>query len=203
MNNDSPDTLSKSDIFLHELKARTADSHKNLEELPVSAAIVAPTVSMADYAHYLNLMRAVVADTETAIFPVAKGVFPDLDERRKLAAIENDLAATGAVIRDFGPVFNYHGMTEAFAAGILYVVEGSTLGGRFILRNVTATLGFDENHGAQYFAGYGNKTGSHWKNFLHSLTQYEAAHGNAEEIIAGADFAFRAIHRHFLVHSRV
>lgn len=41
-------------------------------------------------------------------------------------------------------VFQTEGISEAFALGILYVVEGSTLGGRFILKTFRNYLNFQE-----------------------------------------------------------
>jgi heme oxygenase len=66
-----------------------------------------------------------------------------------------------------------------------------------ILKNITGALGHNADSGAAYFSGYGNKTGSHWKTFLDALLQFETENNAGEEIIAGANFAFEAIHAHF------
>ena len=81
------------------------------------------------------------------------------------------------------PVFNIENQTTAFALGILYVVEGSSLGGRFILKNLETIPGLDNGKGVSYFTGYGNKTGSQWKNFLNFLTTYEEENNCEDEII--------------------
>lgn len=159
--------------FLDHLKTRTHTSHKKLESLPVSASILSETMTMQDYAHYLQLMYAVVQETETFIFPILSHLIPDLESRRKTPLLENDLAFIGSEIKPPNRVFNTTDFSFPFALGILYTVEGSSLGGRFILKNIQSVLGLDEKDGAQYFAGYGNKTGSYWKNFLHILTEYE------------------------------
>jgi len=184
--------------FLDQLRANTADSHKNLESLPVSVSITSPTVTAEAYAHYLQLMHDVIYDTETHIFPLLQNIFPDLEERRKLQLIDEDLTFLNHTKTDSKLPFteNLKTFSVPFAIGILYVVEGSSLGGRFILKNLQSALGYEEN-GVSYFNGYGNKTGSSWKNFLNVLTEYEEKNGDSEAIIAGADFAFQAIHRHF------
>jgi len=184
--------------FLDQLRANTADSHKNLESLPVSASVTSPTVTAPAYAHYLKLMRDVIQDTEKNIFPLLQNIFPDLGERRKLQWIDADLAFLNNPQTESRLPFseNVKTFSAPFAVGILYVVEGSSLGGRFILKNLQSALGYEEN-GVSYFNGYGNKTGSSWKNFLSILTEYEEKNNNGDEIIAGADFAFQAIHRHF------
>lgn len=184
--------------FLEQLRANTADSHKNLESLPVSASITSPTVTTEAYAHYLKLMYDVIKDTENNIFPLLQNIFPDLETRRKLEWINADLAFLNHSKINSKLPFSENSKTFSvpFAIGILYVVEGSSLGGRFILKNLQSALGYEEN-GVSYFNGYGNKTGSSWKNFLNNLTEYGEKNGNSDEIIAGADFAFKAIHKHF------
>lgn len=190
-------TLAPANTFLEQLRAATSVSHKNLENLPVSASILSPRVTREEYANYLNLMHDAVKSTETYIFPKLSAVVTDIENRRKLAAIEADLNVLGYAKEDFEPIFNHENQSKGFALGIFYVMEGSSLGGRFILKNIEQNLGYNEDDGAAYFAGYGNKTGSHWKDFLHCMTQYEAANNCGDEIIAGANFAFDAIHEHF------
>jgi len=182
--------------FLERLRAETAESHKNLEKLPLSMSIMSPTVTAEAYALYLNRMHDVVRETEETIFPLLKNVFQDLEERRKLQLINADLAFLNAPKTDFKSPFASANITIGFAIGILYVVEGSSLGGRFILKNLQTALGYEET-GVSYFNGYGNKTGSSWKNFLNDLTAYEEQNNASEAIISGADVAFQAIHKHF------
>jgi len=183
--------------FLDQLRADTADSHKNLEKLPLSMSIMSPTVSAEAYALYLNRMHDVVKNTEETIFPLLQNIFPDLEERRKLQLINADLSFLNAPKTEFKSPFTLsEKISVPFAIGILYVVEGSSLGGRFILKNLQTALGYDQE-GVSYFNGYGNKTGSSWKHFLNVLTAYEEQNNVGDEIIAGADFAFQAIHSHF------
>ena len=177
-------------------------SHKKLENLPVSVSILSPEVTVESYTHYLGLMHDVVADAEANIFPALNNLVPDLHARNKRMQLEADLVHSGTAKPDFKKVFCSGNFSEPFALGVLYVIEGSSLGGRFILNNISSTLGFDADNGARYFSGYGNKTGQMWKSFLQTLTDYEARAGNSDEIIAGADYAFRAIHEHFSLYSR-
>lgn len=196
-------TTTQAEQFLALLRSETAASHKSLERLPVSESILSPTVNKESYANYLSLMYDIIADTEASIFPVVRGVVPDLGQRSKKQAIACDLINLGVKKSESKIVFVESGnMSTAFALGILYVIEGSSLGGRFILNHISAALGFDAENGARYFAGYGNKTGQMWKNFLETVTSYEAGHDCGAAIIAGADYAFRAIHQHFSVHSQ-
>lgn len=186
--------------FFENLRQATAKSHKDLEDLPVSVSIINPKVTNSEYALYLELMRDVVADTEENIFPLIEGIIPDLKDRAKAHYIDADLTALGVdtAHTHMRPITrNLKEISTGFALGIMYVVEGSSLGGRVILKNINTVLGYDAEKGASYFAGYGAQTGSTWKNFLSALGEYEANNQSADEIIAGANFAFDAINAHF------
>ena len=70
-------------------------------------------------------------------------------------------------------------------------MEGSTLGGRVIQRNVTLRLGFDDRFGCSYFAGHGANTGAMWRSFLARLD--EAPMAEAERIADGACATFERL----------
>jgi len=183
--------------FLSDLKIQTSDSHKKLEELPVSMSIMSPEMKIEDYTYYLSLMHDVHNDTETLIFPLFSDLIEDLEHRRKKQLIENDLLFLNSNNTDSEKVFQIEGISTPFALGILYVVEGSTLGGRFILKNVSKFPELSGDKGVSYFNGYGEKTGSFWKSFLNFLSEYEQKHDCGDAIIEGAIFAFDSIYKHF------
>lgn len=186
-------------LFLENLRNATAQSHTNLESLPISVSIMKPDVTPREYLLYLSLMRDVVYDAETNIFPSLNMIITDLDARAKAKFIKDDLAALGAENHTLTlPLSNsLPNDSVSFKLGIMYVVEGSSLGGRVILKNISNSLGYHADNGARYFAGYGGETGSHWKKFLDMLVGYENEHNCGTEIIAGADYAFNAISHHF------
>lgn len=192
------DNITATETFLERLRSVTAPSHQHLESLPLSVSIMDTNVTKEQYAHYLVLMQDVVRDAETHVYPILKTIVPDIDERRKTLQLENDLAFLGYKSNgNANPITHGILLTPGFALGIMYVIEGSSLGGRVILKNINAALGFDEAHGAGYFAGYGPVTGSRWKSFIDVLVQYESENNNEDEIIAGANHAFDAIAAHF------
>jgi heme oxygenase (biliverdin-IX-beta and delta-forming) len=51
------------------------------------------------------------------------------------------------------------------AVGVVYVIEGSTLGGQILTRHFHDTLGITPDHGGRFFRGYGAETGSRWREF--------------------------------------
>lgn len=187
--------------FLESLRSQTTPSHTSLEDLPISKTIVDPKITREDYILYLNLMHDVVKNLEDNIYPILTDVIDDLDQRIKAPVLANDILFAGGVTKPYQAPFNTTGISIPFAMGMMYVVEGSTLGGRFILKNIQESLGYDEENGAAYFSGYGNKTGSFWKKFLNILTDFESKTDAGDEIIAGADYAFSTIHKHLAENS--
>lgn len=189
----------ETETFLENLRNSTSQSHTDLENLPVSLSITNPAVTLKEYTDYLSLMHDVVKDAEQNIFNKLTTIIPDLDQRTKAGLIEEDLLFAG-INKTTNTTPLSHSLPNesvAFALGIMYVIEGSTLGGRFILKNITQALGLDSEKGAKYFAGYGNTTGSHWKNFLNYMVKYQEEHKCENEIIEGANFAFNEINRYF------
>ena len=117
-----------------------------------------------------------------------------LDPRRRMHLLQADLAALGLSAREVAllpmcPVPVLRNAAEAL--GSLYVMEGSTLGGRVIERNVERCLGLDARHGCTYFAGYGTHTGAMWRSFLARLDQVPAA--DAEQVADGATETFERL----------
>lgn len=64
----------------------------------------------------------------------------------------------------------------AAAFGSMYVLEGSALGGQVIARSMAAHHGLGPQHGARYFVGWAEHTGSMWREFR-ALMNTELADG--------------------------
>lgn len=191
------------DAFLRKLRTETTPMHSALEANAVSTSLMSPALDEKIYKRYLTLMGEVVAFTEKVIFPAVQDIVPDLHERHKLQHIHADLASLTS--QEQQPAL-FHPDEKAFnvpfALGYMYVIEGSTLGGRVILKHVQDKLKLDEHRGASFFAGYGAETGVKWKNFLSNLTNYAERSGNGDGIIKGAVHAFAAIDRYFAANSQ-
>ncbi|PVE22674.1 biliverdin-producing heme oxygenase [Microvirga sp. KLBC 81] len=71
--------------------------------------------------------------------------------------------------------------SPAAVLGSMYVVEGSTLGGAIIAREVERTLGLDDKTGCAYFKSYGREIAVMWKQFGAKLL--EASSPEADGVI--------------------
>lgn len=183
------------ETFVQRLRKNTAELHEALESLPISKKIISPQVTVDEYTTYLSGMQAVVADIEINVFPMLTEVIPDLNDRKKLTMINSDLGYLNKSIptNQYPITANGFNSNVAFALGVMYVLEGSTLGGRVIYKNISDSLKLDETNGASYSGGYGSTTGSTWKAFLGYFTAYAESCNCEDEIIAGANHAFGAI----------
>jgi heme oxygenase len=80
--------------------------------------------------------------------------------------------------------------SQAHALGALYVMEGSTLGGRMISKMLKENLGLESENGAGFFNGYGVHTMQKWNAFKEVLSDYCTTHFCEEEIVSTADDTF-------------
>lgn len=189
--------LTQEDIFLQELRSSTAQSHKRLEETELSTIIVSDKINNNDYARYLYKMYSFVKPFEDKAFPLLKNVFPDVENRRKANWLEKDLLFLQGDENNLKQMELYplpETISEAYAVGGMYVIEGSVLGGKFIYKNVNAALGHTPEQGAVYFSGYGAETGKMWGSFVKQLSGYGVASSRKEEIFKGADDTFKTMY---------
>ncbi|WP_370877052.1 biliverdin-producing heme oxygenase [Acidovorax sp. A1169] len=97
-------------------------------------------------------------------------------------------ASIGALPRcaDLPPLTN-----PALLWGCLYVIEGATLGGPMIIKNLSLNLGLTVASGASFFDGYGAQTGSRWKAFCAAVPGEDVdSHGGAEAMLCSANLTF-------------
>jgi len=59
--------------------------------------------------------------------------------------------------------------TPAACLGVLYVLEGATLGGQVLRREMAQRFGIDATNGGAFLDVYGPETGRRWKDFLDYL----------------------------------
>ncbi len=114
----------------------------------------------------------------------------DVDRRRKAPLLARDLLHLGITQPELArlPLCEHlpriTGTTEAL--GCLYVLEGATLGGQVIARNLKRTLHLDENYGCAFFHSYGKDVGRMWKSFQGTLNTYCSFKGVDEEMLVGS-----------------
>ena len=193
-----PATEGAGQAFLKNLRQSTAHNHAALEAHPLSGAITSPLITLDDYARYLQVMHGVVAGMEASLCNTLNTIVPDMQERTKKPWIEEDLISLGYSSTELEPfVLPVKDPAIPYALGAFYVLEGSTLGVRVILKSLPGSLGRAAEKGSRYFAGYGPATGARWESFLTDLCSYAVSNHCEEEVIAGANDAFAGIIDYF------
>jgi heme oxygenase len=159
------------DSPLHaQLRAATKLPHHALDHHPLLTPLLRPAPRLDDYAAALAALHGVYAVAEAAILDFLAprpGLF-DYAARRKLPALEADLVALAALGHSGTPVTmagqSLPPLTNVGElVGMLYTIEGSTRGGRFIYRQLRQGLG--EAAPLSFFAGYGEASEQRWQEF--------------------------------------
>lgn len=189
------------------LRESTRSHHKDAESRPLQRSMARGTLSRGDYVTYLGQLRHAHAALETSLdavigsCPVLAGVFTD--ERRRVPDLDRDLESFG-VTPETIPVLpatqefidRVHELASSEPAallGPLYVLEGSTNGGRFLARVLEKSLHIEDGAGISYMDPYGERQPEMWSSFKAAADAVELTPDQARDVTAAAGETFRAI----------
>lgn len=185
-------------MILQRLKHDTRELHAQIEQrvdLPVRLR------SWEGYREVLAQFYGYYAPVEAALKGVTglDRVIGDLSVRWKAGQLVADLQVLGvapSAIASLPHCVDFphpSGLDHAF--GCLYVLEGATLGGQIITRQITGDLGVTPTQGAAFFAGYGPATGPMWRSFGAAVMAYATTPEREATIVAAAQATFQALDR--------
>jgi heme oxygenase len=177
------------------LREQTRAAHERAEE---TLPLMDPALDRARYREILAAFWGFHAALEPRLRAVdglaALGL--DAGRRRKLPLLEADLRALGedpSRLPAAPEVPRVDGVPAAL--GVMYVLEGATLGGRVISRHL-ASLGIGPETGGAFFGGYGDATGEMWKAFAGATGAYAEAHPESTgAMVSAADETFTLLER--------
>ncbi len=118
-----------------QLREATKAAHRSLDHHPLLAALVSQKLAVSDYARALAALHGAHAAIETAL----AGFSPEEIFPRRLLNLEADLAELSCRPIDLEtppPLAT----TDAARIGLMYVLEGSNLGGAVIARLLDTSL---------------------------------------------------------------
>lgn len=172
------------------LRDTTQGLHRRLED---SLDILRRIESPGGRRRLVGRFHGLHAEAEAAVEPwLAHLGGLDFEARRRSPGLARDLAALGVAAppppRD--PI-RVDGAGPAL--GLMYVLEGSTLGGRSIRRHLEAAGG--DMAGLSFLDPYGEAVGERWRAFLAVL----AAEPDADGVVSGAVAGFRHAERRLCV----
>lgn len=163
------------------LRAATADRHRRLED---DLDLLADDLTPERWSAALRRLLAVVEPLEGAI-DAGPPPIDDWAVRRRAALLRADAGdpevAPSPVLPDVS--------TPARALGALYVLEGSTLGGRVVSAHVRRVLG--PAAGTRWFTAYGDDAPVRWAAFRRAASDGH----DVDELVAAATTTFDALLR--------
>jgi heme oxygenase (biliverdin-IX-beta and delta-forming) len=170
------------------LKAATAAAHERVER---HARIVERLGDRLQQGALLSGFYALHAQVEAAAAPwLADHPGLDFVARRRTPLLEEGLAQLGVTPPEIGDALTAGSPAEAL--GLLYVVEGATLGGKVIRKSLAASGGDPAEF--DFLDPYGEATGSRWRAFLAVLD--EVADPDVDDAVGGALRGFRLAEEH-------
>jgi heme oxygenase len=172
--------------ILQALRLETRPAHDQLEQNAFNQQLTAGAITEAATMHFLAKMYGFLAPYEARLKTQNLGPEWEVDTRQRAHLILEDLQQSAGALEvcsDMPPLATWPQLL-----GAMYVIEGSTLGGQVIARQL-AKSGIPM---CSYFSGYGERTGPLWKVFCHLLAQ-EASSENQAEIVQSASLTFQKL----------
>lgn len=177
-------------MLAEQLKKDTLTNHQQLEKMLVGR--MKAIRSKEDYINLLQLFYSYFGGLEKLIdLHLDKSALPDYDQRRKSASLAHDISALGEVPQEVAtgaalPAVTNH--LQAMAA--LYVIEGSTLGGKFISKMIAQQLNITDGAGLLFFNSYSDNTEAMWNMFKEVLNKQSTSAIESAEVISAANETF-------------
>lgn len=173
------------------LKTHTKQPHQELETLIIQK--IKQFDTEVSYVDFLKTFYGYIAAIEQKLSPVVenKGIIEDYPERRKARYLLEDITA-------LAPASHFPSLASDIpeiqsadqALGVMYVLEGSTLGGKHISHMISARLKFESDKGLSYFNGYKENTYIMWDRFKDTLNTHTDNESAEIAVIEAANQTF-------------
>lgn len=173
-----------------QLKQFTRPNHRQLEKRLVTQLRSISTTE--EYVKLLQLFYTYFGGLEDKINQyIGSDLLSDYSQRRKTESIACDIKKLGGTIHEKAkdrelPTIENH----LQAVGALYVIEGSTLGGKIISQMIAKQLNIENTTSMSFFNGYGDNTELMWASFRESLNSQFKNQSEIGVIIGAADETF-------------
>lgn len=183
-------------MVLATLRNQTHALHRELE---AQMDLLRPDLNREKYTALLQHTHALYCTLEDQLDVALPGGWQrrlDWDSRRKVHLLRQDLMHLGQRPHADAPeIFDVR--SEAVAWGVLYVLEGATLGGQIICRQLGPRLQLSADAGLSFYASYGELVGPRWKDFCALLTERAESDPAPEAFTAAAALAAQQTFRAF------
>jgi len=178
------------------LRARTAPLHRRIE------ALLRLPGAVRDRDGYIAWLGRILGcyeplERSLVLFPEWEALGVAVPSRWHTRCLVSDLAGLGAEPDDV-PRMQIQMVpdlpTFAHALGALYVLEGATLGGSVILRDLEARIGSAIAGATSFFGGRGDAVGPMWRSFQAALDGFGREQPQRRpDVVIGGERTFQAM----------
>ncbi len=186
-------------ILFENLKAQTKTAH---DELEASIDLLSPGFSKSDYVELLKKFYGIYSVVERELRKTK--IAEHYSDRFKTPLLKQDLLALGLSESDIQKIpqirINLPLENLNFFLGMLYVLEGSSLGALILTKHFHTRFDLNSLNGLAFFTGYAEKTLMMWKGWREFSEKFaDENHLSHEEIIKTAQDTF-SILKKWLTH---
>lgn len=176
--------------ILQRLKQETLPLHQQLEQ---RVDVLKRLQSVAAYRQLLVAFYGFYAPLEQALAQFEwQALGLDWAQRRKVPKLELDLQRLEVDVATLTHCEQLPVLPDlASALGCLYVLEGATLGGQIIQRELAAGLQITANNGAAFFNSYGEQVGPMWQKFREVIVNFATTTEREDRMVRAAQHTFQ------------
>lgn len=182
--------------ILERLKEGTSDAHRQIEDNDYARSMMDKTMTLEQYTHYLALFYGFLKPLEQKA--IQSGLTAqtglNMELRSKTQWLEQDLLHLGMNHEQIEALPLCSQLpdlsTAARLIGSFYVIEGSTLGGQVITKQLMKFLPVEPNAGISYFNGYGTHTRDRWLTFRELVVANSESEEQREQMVHAASETF-------------
>ncbi len=188
------------------LKADTASAHERLHHTPYAQALSGARLPLESYVGHLRALAVVHSVLEealsTSVDPAVKAVWQD--NLRKFPLLQQDLRFfEPRVVADIKEAVEeslkladrirlQSVQQPPWLLGVLYVLEGSTLGARVLMPQVAKNFSLTGTEGLAYMRSYVQAVHGQWTDFSIRMNDLDLSPEERDSLIAGAQETFEA-----------
>ncbi len=179
-------------MSIAKLRSETAAIHSKLEK---SLNLFQKVDNLESYKAHLRHYHHWLSPLEKSLNAIASTLPIGWKNRQRSALLEKDLSFLSVLplvtTKNF-KIQTPHTVPQCL--GVLYTLEGSTLGGQFIYKHFSEKLNLNKDKGLTFYYGRGLVTGKLWKEFLQVLDHHIKDHpADTEEICHAARLTFEDV----------
>jgi heme oxygenase len=184
--------------LLSALREATAEMHKDVER---QTPFFSPAFDRQAYVRWLDVMHPFYGAVDRAVDESGFRAATGWSYRPRTELINRDLACL--VQRAPAPVAAAPEVLEPIVslrrhgqiAGMLYVIEGSALGGQVLLKVLGRAAGVTADEGASFFAPHGDNPRTPWASYIGLLAGLSGDPQVCQDAVQGAVATFTTLGR--------